>query len=353
MGLILLYLFIALGISFICSVLEAVLLSTPMTFISSKESEGNKAAPLLKGMKINIDRPISAILSLNTIAHTIGAAGVGAEATKYFGEAAFGIISAILTALILIFSEIIPKTIGASYWRTLAIPSAKVIRVLIYLCYPLVWLSEYITKVFSNKGGEASISRAEVSAIVDAGAKEGVIETKENRIIQNLIKLESIEVNEVMTPRVVTETANESITLKEFYKNKSFRPFSRIPVYANERDFITGYILIQDVLEALADDRFDVELSSIKRPIMAVAEFEPVSKTWEKMLERKEHIALVTNEYGSFEGIITMEDIVETILGLEIIDETDTVTDMQQLAREKWHDRMSKYTQLTNLTEKR
>ncbi|MFI3287054.1 MAG: hemolysin family protein [Rikenellaceae bacterium] len=345
MTLVLVYLFIALGISFVCSILEAVLLSTPMSFISIKVKEGARSSELLQKQKADIDRPISAILSLNTIAHTIGAAGVGAEAGRVFGSEYFAVISAVLTVLILVVSEIIPKTIGANYWRTLALPSARVIRVLIIMCYPLVWFSEFITRIFTRHDNEASISREEVSAMVDVGEREGVIQSSENLIIQNLIKLNKIEVRDVMTPRIVTSTAYEGLTIKEFYDNDSTGPYSRIPLFGEERDFITGYVLYKDVLEALAEDKFETRLSDISRPVMALYEHETVSAAWEKLLASKEHIALVVNEYGSFEGVITMEDVVETILGLEIIDEKDTVEDMQQLARQQWKERKLKYKQ--------
>lgn len=347
MGLIFLYLSVALGISFLCSILEAVLLSTPMSFISMKEAEGNMKAVALRKLKTNIDKPIAAILSLNTVAHTIGAAGVGAEAVKVFGEAYFGVISVILTILILVLSEIIPKTIGATYWKKLALSSIGVIRFMIIICYPLVWVSEFITRLISSKEHEATVSREEVSAMVDAGVKEGVFELKENRVIQNLIKLENIKVAEVMTPRIVTIVASEKESVKEFYSDKSFRPYSRIPLYEQDMDIITGYVLIKDVLECLSDDKFEVRLSDIKRSIMHISDADSVSVAWEKMLASKDHIALVVNQYGSFEGIVTMEDIVETILGLEIIDEKDTIVDMQQFAREKWNERLIKYKKLS------
>lgn len=346
MGLIFFYLSIALGISFMCSILEAVLLSTSVSYINMQEQKGLRSSKLLKELKTNIDKPISAILSLNTIAHTIGAAGVGSQAVKVFGEAYFGIISALLTILILVISEIIPKTIGASYWRALALPSAKIIRALIYICYPLVWLSELITKIIAPKTSEATVCREEVSAMIDAGFKEGVFENDESRIMQNLIKLKGLSVREIMTPHIVTQVADSSSTLGEFYKNPEFKPYSRIPVFENQREYISGYVILKDVLEQLADDNFETLLSEIKRPIIAITDTESVSSAWEKMLENKEHIALVVDEYGSFEGIVTLEDIVETILGLEIMDERDTVVDMQQLAREKWQLRMSKYKQL-------
>lgn len=347
MGLMLLYLFVALGVSFTCSVLEAVLLSTPMSFITMKEQEGGGAsAQLLKKYKQNIDKPISAILSLNTIAHTIGAAGVGAEAVKIFGEAYFGIISAILTILILVLSEIIPKTIGASYWRRLALFSAQVIRVFVYICYPLVLLSELITRVFSPKEKEVSVSREEVSAMLTVGEEEGVFESKENKVIQNLIRLNNVKVKEVMTPRVVTAVASEEMTLRDFYNEKSYRFYSRIPVYGDSKDYITGYVLRRTVLENLTEDKFDMKLKDIRRPIPYFSENKSVSTVWEKLLEHKEQIALIVDEYGCFRGIITMEDVVETIFGLEIIDETDTVVDMQQLARDRWNARLQRYKEM-------
>lgn len=342
MGLILLYLLIALGVSFLCSILEAVLLSITTSYITLKECEDEKSAKLLKKLKTNIDRPIAAILSINTIAHTIGAAGVGAEATNYFGAAYFGVVSAVLTLLILVFSEIIPKTIGARYWKSLAIPSAKIINFLIIICYPLVLLSELITKLFTRNSTQSSISREEVSAIVQTGASEGVLETKENRIIQNLIKLGNVDIKTIMTPRTVTSTANEDSSVKDFFEDKSLRPYSRIPIYEKEADYITGYVLSKDVLEYLSADKFDLKLAEIKRSIMIINEIESVSVTWKKMLENREHIALVVNEYGTFDGIVTMEDIVETLLGLEIVDENDTVVDMQKLARDRWTERLNR-----------
>ena len=336
MELVLFYLLLALSVSFLCSVLEAVLLSTPMPFITMKEQEGAKNAPLMMRLKQDIDKPISAILSLNTIAHTVGSAGVGAEAVKVFGEAYFGIISAILTVLILVLSEIIPKTIGSYYWRQLAMPSAPVIRGMIVISYPLVWLSELITKLVSRNKHPLSVSREEVSAMVNVGTQEGVFETSENQMIQNLFKLNSITLYEIMTPRTVTITASEKTTLKEFYGNQMHRIYTRIPVYDDNPDFITGFVLKQTVLEELAEDHFDKQLKDVRRPILAYNEDALVSDVWEEMLKKKEHIAQVQNEYGCFLGIVTMEDIFETIIGREIVDESDTVVDLQAYAREKW-----------------
>lgn len=336
MALVIFYLLLALSVSFLCSVLEAVLLSTPMPFITMKEQEGSKNAPLMKRLKSDIDKPISAILSLNTIAHTVGSAGVGAEAVKVFGEVYFGVISAVLTILILVLSEIIPKTIGSYYWRQLAMPAASIIRVMIIVSYPLVWLSEWITRLVASNKQPLSVSREEVSAMVSVGTQEGVFETSENQMIQNLFKLNSITLYEIMTPRTVSITASEKMTLKEFYGNQLHRIYSRIPVYDDNPDFITGFVLKQTVLEELAEDQFDKQLKEIRRPILAYNEEALVSDVWEEMLKRKEHIVQVQNEYGCFLGIVTMEDIIETIIGQEIVDESDTVVDLQAYAREKW-----------------
>ena len=338
MGLLLLYLFGALSISFLCSILEAVLLSAPMSFVSMLEKEGRKGAPLLKKYKQDIDKPIAAILSLNTISHTVGAAGVGAQ-SEVFGSQFFAITSAILTLLILVFSEIIPKTIGASYWRKMAIPCARSIHVLVIVTYPLVLMSELITHIFSGKKQQTSVSREEVSAMVTVGAEEGVLEKKENRMIQNLLKLDDVKARDIMTPSSVAEIAEESMTLREFYQNDAFRQFSRIPVYNEENDdYIKGYVLRQTILEKLSEDKFNLRLTDIIRPVLTFQENENVSKIWEQLLAKKEHISIIIDEYGCFRGIVTMEDVIETMLGTEIVDEKDTVTDMQEFAREKWQE---------------
>uniref|UniRef100_UPI003FEEEB0B CNNM domain-containing protein n=1 Tax=Alloprevotella sp. TaxID=1872471 RepID=UPI003FEEEB0B len=337
MGLLLLYLIGALSISFLCSILEAVLLSVPMSFVSMLETEGRKGAPLLKKYKQNIDKPIAAILSLNTISHTVGAAGVGAQSNAVFGSQFFAVTSAVLTLLILVFSEIIPKTIGAAYWRSIAIPCARIIHVLVIITYPLVIMSEFITHIFSRNKQQASVSREEVSAMVNVGAEEGVFEKKENSMIQNLLKLDDISARDIMTPSSVAEIAEESMTLREFYRNEAFRQFSRIPVYNEENDdYIKGYVLRQAILEKLAEDKFDLRLSDIIRPVLTFQETDNVSKIWERLLAKKEHISIIIDEYGCFRGIVTMEDVIETMLGTEIVDEKDRVTDMQELAREKW-----------------
>ena len=334
MGLILLYFLGAVSLSFLCSVLEAVLLSTPMSYISMKENQGSKTATLMKQYKNNVDRPVGAILSLNTIAHTIGSAGVGAESIKIFGEQYFGLISAILTLLILVLSEIIPKTIGASYWRSLALPSTRIIRVLILITYPLVLLSELITKVFTPRGNQASMSREEVSAMVDVGTTEGIFRESESKLIKSCIALSGVKARQIMTPSIVVESACQDLTVKDFQAKQSWS-FSRIPVYAGDKDYITGYVLKDAVLKLLSEDQFHVKLSDLKRPILTFREEESVFQIWEKMLEKREHISVIIDEYGGLRGLVTMENIIETMTGVEIVDEDDVAVDMQALAKEK------------------
>ncbi|OFY44603.1 MAG: hemolysin [Bacteroidetes bacterium GWF2_40_14] len=348
MGLLIFYLLLALSISFLCSVMEAVLLTTPVSFINIKEGQGNKSAKIFKRLKQNVDKPLAAILSLNTIAHTVGAAGVGSQAVIVFGEAYFGLISAVLTILILVFSEILPKSIGAHYWRSLAMSSGRIIQGMIYITYPLVILSVIMTKLISRHSKEEqTVSREEISAMVDIGTEEGTFEDTEKKIIQNLIKLRSVRTSDVMTPRVVVATASEEITIGEFYKNKIYLHYSRIPVYSGDnKEDITGFIYRQEVFEHLAKDDFDLKLLEIKKPILVAPNVQPLTVLWEKLLSQKAHIALIVDEYGGFEGVVTMEDIIETILGLEIMDDRDVVADLQQFARDRWNERMAKYKHL-------
>lgn len=346
MILILTYLLGAIALSFLCSLLEAVLMSTPISFITMKEDAGYKPAKLFKKYKLDNASPIAAILSLNTIAHTIGSAGVGAEATALFGSQWFGVISAVTTLLILVFSEIIPKTIGTAYWKRMMGFTAYTIRVLIVVMYPLVVMVDLISRMFSKGVEETAVSREEVAAMADVGEDEGVIDQDENKIIQNVIKLNNVKAYDVMTPRVVAAVAPENISLRDFYKRDDCSHFSRIPVYAESPEFITGYILRSDALEELAEDNFDKKLVEIKRNIPLFNEEMSVSDIWDSLLKHKEQIAGIIDEYGCFMGILTLEDIIETIFGLEIIDENDEVTDMQQYARERWQQRQRKFKEI-------
>ena len=327
---------IAIALSALCSMLEATLLSTPLSYVTGLEEQGVKGAARLKKLKQNPDRPISAILCLNTIANTVGASIVGSLVYEVYGDVLVGAFSTIFTLAILIFSEIIPKTIGSYYWRQLAMPSATIIRGMIIISYPLVWLSEWITKLVASKKQPLSVSREEVSAMVSVGTQEGVFDNSESQMIQSLFKLSSKTLYEIMTPRTVAITASANMKLKEFYDNQMHRIYSRIPVYDENPNFITGFVLKQTVLEELAEDKFNKQLKDIRRPILSYNEDKLVSEVWEEMLLKKEHIAQVQDEYGCFLGIVTMEDIIETIIGREIVDESDTIVDMQAYAREKW-----------------
>lgn len=332
----LLYLLLALLVSFICSVAESVLLSASIPFVELKEMEGKNSAKLLKKFKNSPDGPLSAILSLNTIAHTIGAAGVGAQATALFGEAYFGLVSAILTILILLLSEILPKSVGTRYWRQLALPFASIINVMIYITYPVVLLSKLIAKLVAGKSSAPSVSREEIMALTQVGVNEGIFQESESKMVNNLMRLQSVFVRDIMTPRTVVVSASEDTTLTELIQNKDVLTYSRIPVYKDNIDNVTGYVLKYDVLERIVALNGNALLKDIMRPIIICYEGTTIPKMFETLLEKKEQIALVVDEYGGMDGIVTLEDIIETMLGLEIIDEKDGQVDLQKLAKEKW-----------------
>ncbi|MBR1387061.1 MAG: DUF21 domain-containing protein [Alloprevotella sp.] len=336
MGSFLALVFLVVFISFTCSILEAALLSTPMSFITMLEEEKSRYATILKKYKQDIDKPISAILTINTIANTAGAAAIGAVAQDLWGANWVGWVSAGLTFVILVCSEIIPKTLGATYWRTIIIPATPVIRGLVAITYPFVLMAEAITSFLDRGETPQSVSRAEVSAMVSVAAEEGVFEQKEDKMLQNMLKLSQVKAREIMTPSSVVEMADEEMTLREFHANEQFQTYSRIPVFKDNDDFITGYVLRQTILEKLSEDKFDMTLADIVRPILSFSEDTDVSDIWEKMLEKKEHISIIIDEFGCLRGIVTMEDVIETMLGTEIVDEKDTVTDMQEYAREQW-----------------
>jgi len=333
------YLALAIGVSFMCSVLEAILLSVSHSYIAIMERKGTLTGKLLHRYKEDIDRPLSAILSLNTIAHTVGAAGVGAQAQVVFGEAYVAITSAVLTFLILTVSEIIPKTIGATYWRSLAPFAARTLRVLMFLMYPLVLLSQAITRLLSNEKNIPSFSREEFGALADLGVEEGVFEEEESRIFKNLIRFNSLRVKDIMTPRTVVVGFDETLTVEDVSDNVEQLHFSRLPVYGKERDEVTGYVLKNDLLLMMARDEKSRQLKELKRDILIVPELMPLQDFFERLMKKQEHIAIVVDEYGGFAGVVTMEDLVETLLGMEIIDEVDNIEDMQKMARKKWMER--------------
>ena len=343
----LLFLFGAMAISFLCSILEASLMSTPISYVTMREEEGYKPASKFKVYKQDSSRPIAAILSLNTIANTIGAAGVGQQANILFGSRWFALVSVIVTILILVFSEIIPKTIGATRWKSLMGFTTACISFLIFIMYPIVvcieWLQKHITPKDST---DTTVSRDEVSAMANVAEEEGDLEEDENAIIQNLINMDDVTAADVMTPRVVAHIAPERMTIKTFYRDKRYLHHSRIPVYADNDEYITGYILRMEALQLMAEDKYDVTLGEIKREIASFNEDTPLDEIWDEMLRKDEQISVVINEYGSFQGILTLEDVIETLLGSEIVDEYDTVRDMQQLALDKWKKRRDSSSRL-------
>lgn len=314
------------------------------SYVRSEEEIGSKRGKLIGRLKSNIDRPLAAILTLNTMAHTVGAAGVGAQATGVFGSGYFGVVSAVLTFLILVFSEIIPKTLGALYWKPLAGFTAYTCSIMISLLYPLVWLSEKVTKVLQPRGEVegGSVSRDEVVALAQLGLDEGVIAESESTIIRNLILFRNIRIKDIMTPRPVLITLSETTTCAEALGEKAILRFSRIPVYLEDVDHISGYVLKQMILEQVALDKHDTPLSEIKRPIRLVAEESSLSRLFIDLFSHREQIAMVVDEYGDVAGLVTNEDLIETLLGMEIMDESDHTEDMRDLARKRWEGRAKK-----------
>ena len=327
---------VAIVLSALCSMLEATLLSTPLSYITGLEEQGVMGASRLKRLKQHPERAISAILCLNTIANTVGASIVGSLVYSAYGEALLGVFSTVFTLLILIFSEIIPKTIGTSYWRSLALTASAIISAMIFITFPLVWLFEKLTRLISKNATQISVSREDISAMVSVATEEEVIEKEEKKMIQNLLKLDEVTAHEIMTPSAVVEMAEAHMTIREFYDSEDLT-HSRIPVYDDENDeYVIGYVLRQEILEKMAEDKFSTKLVDITRPIMTFTEEDSVSDIWEMMLSKKEHISVILDEYGSVRGIVTMEDVIETMLGHEIVDETDEVVDMQEYAKEQW-----------------
>jgi len=344
MALLFVYLGIALLFSFLCSILEAALLSTSSVFINMKLKEGKKFAKQLDHYKKNIDLPLSAILTLNTFAHTIGAAGVGSQVLELWGNDYVAVASVILTLIILIGSEIIPKTLGAIYWKELSRFTVYSLRIMIYSpLYPVILLPNFITRQLRNgRSGKTRISEPEFRAITDSVIEDGVMEDEESRILQNLMKFKDILVKSIMTPQIVIKAADENITIEQFYEENQDIPFSRIPVYQDELNQFSGFVLKDEVMEMIIEKKGEEPLKSIVRPITAVNEDTPIIRLFSKLIERKAHIAIVVDEYGMVSGLVTMEDLFETLIGLEIVDEMDDVEDMQVLARKTWEARAKK-----------
>lgn len=338
MGLLFFYLFLALFVSFMCSILEAVLLSTTSSYIASID-DNSPYKKILEGLKNDIDTSISSILILNTIAHTMGAAGVGAEAVRIFGIQWQSLIAVILTLLILYFSEIIPKTIGANYWRELARPTAYIIKFLTRILLPLLWISSLITKRLQNHENHGP-TREEIAAMAEIGEESGILEEKEGQLIENLLKLKQIQVKDILTPRSVVFTLDANKTIESALLENDLYIFSRIPVFEhddeNNTDNITGLVFARTVLKSVSlDEQSHQSLKSIMQPVHRIPEDMPVYFLLDQFINRKEHLFLVHDSYRQYVGIVTLEDALETLLGREIVDEADKVADMQQYALEK------------------
>ncbi|MCU7933092.1 MAG: hemolysin family protein [Candidatus Thiodiazotropha sp. (ex Codakia rugifera)] len=342
MLLLIVYVLIALGFSFLCSIAEAVILSITHPYISVLEQDGNGAAPLLRDMKQDINDPLAAILTLNTTAHTIGAAGAGAQAAVVFGSAYVGVASAILTLLILVFSEIIPKTLGAHYWRQLAPATAYTLRALIWILYPFIVMSAVLTRLLSRDNEPGKFRRDEFTAMADVGVEEGELDQHESLILKNLFLLKETKVIDVMTPRTVVFSLDESLSVQEYFEKYNSSRFSRIPIYENNRDHVTGFVLRSDLLLSHARGNSEKRLDVYRRDIPTLPDTSSLQAAFEGFMETRSHITLIVDDYGSMEGILTLEDILETILGIEIVDEGDKIDDMRKLARRLWRKRATK-----------
>jgi len=336
MELLILFFVLSVGISFLCSVLESVLLSINMSYVAVLEKERPKVGEILRYHKENINKSIASVLILNTIANTLGAAAVGAQASKIFGNDAVVYVSVILTFAILFISEIIPKTIGAIYWKQLAPLAGYIIRVFIWMTYPIILTTLAVTNKISNgKTDSHSLTKEELLESMYMSEDEGIIDEQESDVIENILNLDNIKVSEVLTPRSVVFALDESMSVKEVIKTQpAIFKFSRIPVYKDSIENVTGIVLTKKLFkQALEDDT--VSLGSIKKDMFSINENIPVSKALDLFISKKEHMFLVTDNYDQTDGILTLEDCVETILGVEIMDESDTTEDMRELAKRK------------------
>ncbi|BDY06353.1 hemolysin family protein [Ferrimonas sp. YFM] len=331
------YILAAIGVSFVCSVFEAALLSVTPSYIANLKKSNPKAAARLEKQKEDVEAPLVAILTLNTIAHTAGAAGAGAQAAKVFGDDLLGLFSAVLTLAILFFSEIIPKTLGANYWRSLAPSVSLALNWMVTLTKPLVWLSLKVTRLM-GKGEQGQYIRAEMSAMADIGHQSGELEEKESNILKQLLSAREVPVTAVMTPRTVIHAVSQHMSLADFVREQSEARFTRIPVHDEERDDIVGYVHRNEVMLAERSNP-DKALRTLKRPILALPEGTKLMAVFEQLLKRRVQIAIVVDEYGSVLGLVTMEDIIESLLGLEIVEFSDPAADMQDVARKLWEQR--------------
>ncbi|NKB70097.1 MAG: DUF21 domain-containing protein [Candidatus Latescibacteria bacterium] len=339
MILLFIYVFIALGFSFLCSIAEAVILSVTAPYTALLERAGKPSGALLSRLKDDINSSLAAILTLNTVAHTVGAAGAGAQAAAVFGNAWLGVASAVLTLLILIFSEIIPKTLGAYYWKQLAPLTAYVLKYLIWFMYPLVKLSEKLAQVLGKGPELKGFSRDELAVMAELSGREGQLAQRETQILKNLLLLGDTHIEDAMTPRPVVFALPQKSTVGQFFSAHSDERFSRIPLYGDNRDEISGFALRSDLLLAQARGQSEAPVEDYRRDLVAIPAASSLLQAFDQLLHRRAHIVLVVDEFGGMDGILTMEDILETLLGLEIVDEGDKDVDMQALARRLWQRR--------------
>ena len=349
MGTLLIYAAISICFSFLCSIWEAVLLSITPSFVNTELQKGSSLGKSLDKFKQDIDRPLSAILTLNTIAHTLGAIGVGAAATTVFADwESFGwltwdmIVAVVMTLLILFLSEIIPKTIGANNWKSLAPFTVKSLSFLLKALAPLIWVSQLITKNFKKEKGKAVLTRTDFLALANVGIDSGALEASESSIISNLLGMDTLKVQDVMTPRTVMQMIDETMTMEEYYSTHQPMRFSRIPIYSGKPDSVTGLVLKDEVLTNMIEGNKDKPLSSITREVKMINQDKTLKEMFDFMTVENTHLAIVHDSYGSVTGVVTMEDMLETLLGLEIVDESDNVADLQQLARKHWEERAKK-----------
>ncbi|MAH53324.1 MAG: hypothetical protein CMG17_02680 [Candidatus Marinimicrobia bacterium] len=333
MSLLVAYFLLAIGVSFLCSLLEAVILSVTHSQIGMLVKTNPKQGKMLQKLKDDINRPLAAILTLNTISHTLGAAGMGAQVLYLYGSGAVAIASAVLTFCILVFSEILPKTIGAYFCRSLAIPSAYLIRFLMVIAFPFVWLSNTLSKSISSK--EDKVSREEIAAMAEMGEDEGSIDEQESDIIENLFRLKEIQIEDILTPRSVIYAFEDTQTVGKIMDSTEDIIFSRIPVFNDNIDNIIGMVYKDNLLETMADDYFEKTMSELIEPVEQVYEKESVETVLNKFIKNRSHMFIVKDEFGGTTGIVTLEDCIETLLGVEIMDESDEVADMRKLAKDQ------------------
>lgn len=333
------FILVALAFSFFCSILEAILFSTTYSHTKALKQQGKRSGELMEKHKENVEDPISAILTLNTIAHTVGAAGAGAQAVGVFGNEFVGIISAVLTLLILVFSEIIPKTIGAIYWKRLTGFAAYAIQALVIVFYPAVWAFRLITKLLEPSEKQPTGSRVELEILANILGAEGALEEKELRVLRNLLRLNTVYVREIMTPRTVITALQSEMTVGEVAASEGSLPYSRIPIYKETLDDIEAFVLRHEIYAAAANDEHDTKLYELARKVRAVPHVATVTAVLSEFIDEGEHMLLVIGEHGGTEGIVTMEDAVESLLGIEIVDESDVVADLRELARQRYQRR--------------